>query len=415
MNNQFQIIGPFRQLITMSKLNDKGSISDSELIIIQDAGIVTLGQVIVEIGEFYSCVRNYRSHKAVVFELNNDYVGLPGLIDAHTHICFAGSRASDFSKRNAGMTYLEIAKEGGGIWDTVIKTRSSSQDYLSEMTLSRANQLLQDGITTIEVKSGYGLSVEEELKMLRSIKSANKLCKADLIATCLAAHIFPKSYSGNINQYVSEISNELLPIVKEQKLATRVDAFIEEEAFNDKNIRTYLEKAKELELDITIHADQFSPGGSSLAIEYDALSADHLEASTTYEIAQLAKSNVIATALPGASIGLGVAFAPARKLLDAGCSLCIASDWNPGSAPMGDLLAQASILATYEKLSTAEVLAGITCRAARALSLQDRGILEKDKLADIIAFQTNDYREVLYHQGKMKPELVWKKGENISQ
>ena len=166
--------------------------------------------------------------------------------------------------------------------------------------------------------------------------------------------------------------------------------------------------------DLTLHVDQFHTGGSAVAVKHKAISADHLEASTDKEIQQLAKSKVIAMALPGATLGLGCPFAPARKLLDAGAAVAIASDWNPGSAPMGDLLSQAAILGTFEKLSNAEVLSGITYRAAAALNLKDRGRVEKNFLADIISFPTNDYREILYQQGQMKPCMVWKSGVAVS-
>jgi len=210
---------------------------------------------------------------------------------------------------------------------------------------------------------------------------------------------------------LNEIASQLFPVLLAEKLCYRIDAFVEKSAFTPQEITPYLEKGKQLGFDLTIHADQFSTGGSELAVTLGARSADHLEASGDLEIALLANSSTVAVALPGASIGLGMAFTPARKLLDQGASLAIASDWNPGSAPMGDLLTQASILATFEKLTTAEVFAGLTFRAAAALGLTDRGKLTPGQLADFILFPTADYREILYQQGKMKPVGVWKKGE----
>ncbi|MEL6720755.1 MAG: amidohydrolase family protein, partial [Bacteroidota bacterium] len=267
---------------------------------------------------------------------------------------------------------------------------------------------------TIEVKSGYGLSVDEEHKMLKAIQLANEETIVDLIPTCLAAHIFPKDFDGKITDYLQEISEKLFPKILTEKLCNRVDAFIEEEAFSRSIIRPYFEKAKQLGFDLTVHADQFHTSGSEVAIEFGAVSADHLEASTDKEIALLAKSEVIPVALPGASIGLGCDFTPARKLLDAGTSLAIASDWNPGSAPMGNLLTQAAILGTFQKLSNAEVLAGMTFRAAAALKLKDRGRLQQGKLADIVAFPTEHFNEILYHQGQLKPSRVWKAGVSVS-
>lgn len=406
-----KLIGPFKQVIPMSGLSLKGAISDSQLRIFEDAGILVENGKIQEIGNFEDLTK--RPNNIEIQELKGNHTCLPGLIDAHTHICFGGSRANDYAMRNAGMSYLEIAKAGGGIWDTVTQTRKATQEELIKHTTKLANRHLKSGVTTIEVKSGYGLSVDEELKMLRAITEANKNVSADLISTCLAAHMLPKDYEGSQSAYLSEISEKLFPILKAENLTNRIDAFIEESAFSAEQISPYFQKAKALGFDITVHADQFSTSGSKVAIDFDAISADHLEASTQNEVELLARSNVIATALPGASIGLGCDFTPARKILDAGGALAIASDHNPGSAPMGDLLTQAAILGTFEKLSNAEILAGITFRAAAALNLKDRGQLAKGLNADFIGFHTDNYQEILYNQGNFKPCMVWKNGELV--
>ncbi len=402
------LIGPFKQVIPMSGLSLKGAISDSQLRIFEDAGILVANGKIQEIGNFEDLSK--RPNNIEIHELKGNHTCLPGLIDSHTHICFGGSRANDYAMRNAGMSYLEIAKAGGGIWDTVTQTRKATQEELIKRTTKLANRHLKSGVTTIEVKSGYGLSVDEELKMLRAIAATNANVSADLISTCLAAHMLPKDYEGNQTEYLAEISEKLFPILKDENLTNRIDAFIEESAFSAEQIAPYFQKAKALGFDITVHADQFSTSGSKVAIDFQAISADHLEASTQKEVDLLASSNVIATALPGASIGLGCDFTPARKILDAGGALAIASDHNPGSAPMGDLLTQAAILGTFEKLSNAEVLAGITFRAAAALNLKDRGQLAKGFNADFIGFHTDNYQEILYNQGNFKPCMVWKNG-----
>ena len=406
-----KLIGPFKQLIPMTELNLKGPISDEQLTIVKDAGIIIQNGKINNIGNFNTL--KAEATNIEIQELKGNHTCLPGLIDAHTHICFGGSRANDYAMRNAGRSYLEIANAGGGIWDTVIQTRKLNQEELIKRTAKLAKRHLKNGVTTIEVKSGYGLSVDEELKMLRAIKAANENVSADLIATCLAAHMLPKDFEGDQAAYLKEISEELFPILKAEKLTNRIDAFIEESAFSAAQIAPYFEKATAMGFDITVHADQFSTSGSQVAIAINAISADHLEASTEKEIQALANSNVIATALPGASIGLGCAFTPARRILDAGGALAIASDHNPGSAPMGDLLTQATILATFEKLTNAEVLAGITFRAAAALNLKDRGQLTKGFNADFIGFHTDNYQEILYNQGNFKPCMVWKNGELV--
>ena len=405
---KLKLIGPITQVLTLDHLPLKGALMDDKLEIVEHAGILIEDEKIRLVGKWEKLLKDFP--KAEIHELKGDFVAMPGLVDCHTHICFGGSRAKDFAMRNAGKTYLEIAQAGGGIWDTVTQTRKLSLSELAQITANHANRHLSDGVTTIEVKSGYGLSVEEELKMLRAIQEANRSTSADLISTCLAAHMKPRDFSGSNSEYLEMISAALFPILKKEKLTNRIDAFVEKSAFSPEEIAPYFQIAKELGFELTVHADQFSVGGSKVAVEFGARSADHLEASGDEEIRLLAQSNTIAVALPGASIGLGCAFTPARKLLDQGAALAIASDWNPGSAPMGDLLAQASILATFEKLSTAEVLAGITLRAAAALDLNDRGKLAKGQLADFILFPTSDYREILYQQGKMKPVEVWKKG-----
>jgi imidazolonepropionase len=286
---------------------------------------------------------------------------------------------------------------------------------LEELTvgvINRANRHFREGVTTIEVKSGYGLTIEQEVKMLRAIKAANFQLKADLVPTCLAAHVSPKHVSQP-NEWLEEIEKNLFGILQEQELAKRIDIFIEDEAFPAAIAEPYLLKAKRAGFQITAHADQFSSQGTKVAVRVGAASADHLERTDHSGIKLLAQSEVVAVALPGASLGLGIQYTPARKLLDAGSCLAIATDWNPGSAPMGDLLMQAAVLGAAQKLSLIETLAAITFRAAYALRLSDRGVLAKEYIADFISFPTKDYRDILYYQGKMKPSLVWKSGSRL--
>ncbi|MEX0274594.1 MAG: imidazolonepropionase [Flavobacteriaceae bacterium] len=409
MTNQ-TLIGPFSQVVTMDGLPERGPIKDDQLTLLEHAGILVQDGRIVSIEPFEKLAKGFLG---VVHELHGKHTALPGLVDAHTHICFGGNRARDYAMRNAGMTYLEIAKAGGGIWDTVTQTRKASADTLVAHTQKWAKRHLKNGTTTLEVKSGYGLSVEEELKMLKAIKKANEGNPVDLIPTCLAAHMHPKDHKESPEKYLSEISETLFPILKKEGLTNRIDAFVEESAFSPAQIRPYFQKARELGFDITVHADQFTTGGSAIALEINAISADHLEASTDKEIALLANSNTIATALPGASMGLGCAYTPARKIMDAGGRVAIASDHNPGSAPMGDLLTQAAILGAYEKLTNAEVLAGITLRASQALNLHDRGQLIPKSLADIAVFHTDNYQDITYYQGNLKPCTIFKRGEVV--
>jgi imidazolonepropionase len=406
---KLRLIGPFKQLISMNDLPLKGSLSDDQLEIIENAGILVGDERIEATGNF----RELMTLVSAVEQVEGEWTVIPGMIDVHTHICWAGSRAQDYALRLSGRCYMEIARMGGGIWSTVIRTREAELDKLMTHTKKRAEKLFLQGVTTIETKSGYGLNIDTELKILQAIQNVNETSKMDLVATCLAAHIKPKDFNGSGREYLDHIIRELLPVVKAEKLANRVDIYVDEGAFSADDARFYLGAAKKMGFDVTVHADQFSKGGLQVATEFEALSADHLEVTSDEDIKLIAGSNVIPVALPGSSIGLGAGFAPARKLLNAGASLAIASDWNPGSAPMGNLLMQAAVLSIYEKLTMAETLAAITCRASAALGMYDRGILKPGMLADFIAFPCADYREILYYQGGMVPELVWKRGKRM--
>ncbi len=410
-----KLIGPFKQILTLNHLPLRGKISDEQLEVIENGGIlINNDNLIEEIGN-YDVIANKTKQSlsnSPTLQFSNSVV-LPAFIDCHTHICFGGNRANDFAMRNAGKTYLEIAEKGGGIWSSVQHTRNASENELLEKLLERINRLISLGITTIEIKSGYGLNVESELKMLRVIQQAQTKTKATLIPTCLSAHLKPKDFEGNNEEYLQYIVDEILPKVKEENLTKRVDVFIEKSAFHPEESRKFLEKAKALGFEITVHADQFTAGSSRIAVEVDAVSADHLEATIDEDLEFLAKSETVAVALPGASLGLGEPFTPARKILDHNGILAIASDWNPGSAPMGNLIAQASILATFQKLSTAEVLAGITFRAAKALNLTDRGILKKGMKADFVVFETDNFQNILYNQGSLMASEVYIDGERI--
>ena len=403
-----KLTGPFTQLLPLSGMALRGALNDDQLQVIPDGGIITEDGLILETGNFETL---YRNNPGINVEnINGPFTLLPGFIDCHTHICFAGSRANDYSLRIQGKSYLDIAGSGGGIWDSVTQTRLAGEEELSILLQQRVQRHLSDGITTIEVKSGYGLDLLNEIKQLRVIRDVSAQLPADLVPTCLAAHLVPKDFKGNAMEYLQFILQDILPRIKAEKLARRADIFIEESAFTTAEASYYLQAAKTMGFELTVHADQFTTGGLEAAIKNGALSADHLEASTAKEIALLTNSPTVAVVLPGASLGLGMPYAPARELLDAGACLAIASDWNPGSAPMGDLLLQAALMGAAQKLSTAETFAGLTYRAAQALRLPDRGKLQTGMIADMQAYPCSGYKEILYQQGKLKPALVWKNG-----
>lgn len=399
-----KLIGPFSQLLTLRHLALKGSLCDAQLEVIDQGAVLVDDGIIEAVGEYYELVNQYPNATKEFIDV--PMVGMPGLVDAHTHICYAGTRANDYALRLSGKSYQEIAKQGGGIRSTVNETRKATSEELLQSLLSRCNTHYRNGVTTAEVKSGYGLTLDDELKMLRVIQKANLSHPISLISTCLAAHTLPEEYESK-SEYLQFVANTILPAVKEENLCSRVDIFVEPIAFEEKETRLFLKEVHRLGFDITIHADQFTRIGSRLAFEFNAMSADHLEASGESEINLLALSNVVGVLLPGASLGLGMHYPKGRMMLDKGMAVAIASDWNPGSAPMGDLLMQAAVFGAAEKLTMAETFAAITFRAANALGLTDRGVLDVGKLAHIIGFETEDYQDILYYQGSLRPSKVW--------
>jgi imidazolonepropionase len=278
--------------------------------------------------------------------------------------------------------------------------------------LPRIKHLLSLGITTCEVKSGYGLNLKDEIKMLRAIQEAGTKQPVTLVPTCLAAHTKPPEFSSG-DDYLSFLQQAVLPLVKYEQLSKRIDIFVDKQAFSAEHAKEYLIFAKAQGFSVCVHADQLSRGGSKLAADIKALSADHLEQSTREDFIILAHANVTPIVLPGASLGLGVHFANARLMLDCGLPLVIASDWNPGSAPMGNLISQAALLAIAEKINMTETLAAITVRAAQALELYDRGVISNGKRADLTIYPTNDYRNILYYQGTLTPSEVFIKGQQV--
>lgn len=403
-----KLVGPFTELLPMDNLPEKGAIDNQQMEVIQHGGVLIDQGKVIETGVF----EQLKSKASNIEEMEYPAVCMPGWVDCHTHMLWGGSRAGDFEKRNSGVSYQKILEEGGGIFDTVQRTKESSDRDLLEGLSGRLSRHLSDGITTVEIKSGYGLTDPDEIRMLRLIKEASLSAHQTLVSTFLGAHVCPLDY--NKEEYLTFLSYEVFPKLKEENLTNRVDIFVEEEAFSTDLAFPYLQKAKAQGFDITLHANQFTEGGTYLAAKLGARSADHLEHIDEEEIAALAKSSTVAVALPGASIGLGMSFTPARKILDQGASLAIATDWNPGSAPQGDLLTQAALLATYEKLSAAEVFAAVTYRAAAALGLQNKGRLTNRFDADLAIYPVGDHRDILYHMGSVRPSGTYVRGENVA-
>lgn len=311
-NTHHTLIGPFSQILTMDNLPVAGPIADAQLQVLEQGGVLVQDGKIVKTGKYTQLHREAMEYKYKLELIREPMVVLPGLIDAHTHLCFAGSRANDYALRVAGKSYLEIARSGGGILESVRKTREATKVELVNLLKKRCDRHLEAGVTTCEVKSGYGLTIEEELKILETIRLVDRHHALDLVPTCLAAHMLPPEFT-DAKVYLQHVLRELLPQVMEQDLASRVDIFVEDTAFTEEAATGYLLAARDLGFDLTVHADQFSTGGSRVAVEAGAVSADHLEASTEAEIALMQEAGTVATVLPGASLGLGMPYAPARR------------------------------------------------------------------------------------------------------
>jgi imidazolonepropionase len=327
-------------------------------------------------------------------------VAVPGLIDCHTHACFAGDRVAEFELRCRGASYEEIHASGGGILSTVRDTREATHYDLVTRTRRHLAGMLEHGATTVEVKSGYGLDAETEIDMLRAIQEAGYESAVHVTGTCLAAHAVPAE-AESADDYIKLCIDEILPEVVEWSLAEAVDVFCERGAFDVDQSRRYLESAREHALALRLHGDQFAEiGALELAIELEARSLDHLEATGQKGIAKLAESGVVGVALPTAALTLGRPLPPARALIDAGGLLALATDFNPGSSPCDSLPAVMHLACTQCHLSPAEALSAVTVNAAHVLGIGERaGRLRVGQRADITLLDVPDWRYLAYRLG----------------
>ena len=326
----------------------------------------------------------------------------PGLIDCHTHLVYAGNRAGEFEQRLNGANYADIARAGGGIVSTVRATRAASEETLHAQTLPRLRALLAEGVTTIEIKSGYGLDVGNELKMLRVANRLGREFSVDVSATFLGAHALPPEYAGRPDDYIDAVCNDMLPAVAGSGLASAVDVFCDNIGFTLAQTRRVFEAARAHHLPVKLHAEQLSDqGGAQLAAAFGALSCDHLEYVSQEGVAAMARAGTVAVLLPGAFYFLRETRVPPVALLrEHGVAMAIATDCNPGTSPVTSLLACLSMACTLFRLTPAEALAGVTRNAARALGLgADRGVLEFGKRADLALWEIGHPSELAYHLG----------------
>jgi imidazolonepropionase len=340
----------------------------------------------------------------------------PGLIDCHTHLVYAGNRANEFEQRLAGVSYADIARAGGGIVSTVRATRAASGEELIAQSLPRLSALQAEGVTTIEIKSGYGLDTPNELKMLRVARRLGTEQRIDVRTTFLGAHALPPEFSGRADDYIGVVCDQMLPAAANAGLADAVDAFCENIGFTNAQTRRVFEAAWRLGLPVKLHAEQLSDqGGAALAAEFSALSADHLEHVSEDGVAAMARAGTVAVLLPGAFYFLRDTTVPPVGLLrDHGVAIAVASDCNPGSSPVTSLLLCLNMACTLFRLTPSEALAGTTRHAARALGLDDRGVVAPGKRADLALWRIGHPAELAYHLGYNPLSCVVQNGHLVS-
>ncbi len=376
-----------------------------------DPGVITNGAVLLDgeriaaVGSRRSVERLARTRRARILDVGGRVV-LPGLVDAHTHLVFPASRVEEYEQRIEGAGYEEIAARGGGILSTVRRLRRTPAAALEQRARYWLERFLAHGTTTVEAKTGYGLNGPAELKILRVLRRLARTQPVEIVPTFLGAHVTPPEYRGRSNQYISWLCREMIPRVGSGRWAEFCDVFCDRGAFTVSQARRLLAAGRAHGLTPRLHAEQFAhTGAAALAVELGAASADHLECVQPADIERLARSHVVCTLLPGASFFLQQRFAPARRLLDAGAVVALATDFNPGTSPTVSLPMILSLACTAMRMRPAEAIAAVTINAAYSLRRAERlGSLEPGKQADLAVFDVADYREIPYYFGV---DLCW--------
>ncbi len=386
--------------------------SNQPFAVIEGAALAISGNDIAWLGPMGELPDEPTACASTVTSCNGQWV-TPGLIDCHTHLVFAGNRANEFARRLDGETYQEIIRSGGGIHATVSATREASESELVDLGDARLRQMAAGGVTTAEIKSGYGLTLDEELKLLNAIGRLDERSPVSIAATFLGAHAMPQEYAEDREGYLDLLCDTMLPAVKEQGIATAVDAFLEPIAFSSTEVERVFGCAKDLGLDITLHADQLSDsGGAALAARFGARSADHLEYSNEEGLAAMASEGTVAVLLPGAHYALGGGTAPQIEAMrEHGLTMAVASDCNPGSAPLLSPRMAMNLACMQFGLTPEEALRGMTINAAKALRREQRiGTLEVGKKADLALWRINDPAELSYWIGGRLCSAVYNAG-----
>jgi len=405
------------QLLTLSGGPQRGN-QLGHLGINSDGSALIQGGKIVEVGASKTMALKYPSEQQLSAK---NCVVMPGLIDSHTHLVWAGDRAAEFEMRLEGKSYLDIMAAGGGIQSTVNATRSASYGSLFAQSEQRAMDMFYHGTTSAEAKSGYGLEVSSELRQIEVLLDLDKKGPLDIFPTFLGAHAVPDENKSNPEKYVDIVCNKMLPTLKDWWIKRNhgqqlpfVDVFCEKGAFNLSQSRQILQTAKQLGYPLKIHADEFENlGGASLAVEMGAISADHLVKTSMKDINALAESNTVAVSLPCTPFGLAESeYSPARAMIEKGCLFALASDLNPGTAWCGNMQFTMSLACRYMGLTPAQAIAASTINAAAAIGQQKHiGSIELGKQADLIILSVSDYRQIPYRFGTNLVTTIIKKGE----
>jgi imidazolonepropionase len=413
------IIKNASQLVTCSGFTAKQGKEMSELHIIEDGAVVIEEGMITAVGktEEIFAVSHDADFYTKGYEIIDarDKAVLPGFVDSHTHLVFAGYRNEEFSWRLAGDSYMDIMEKGGGIFNTVRATRAASKQELIETGRKRLDSMVSFGVTTVEGKSGYGLDRVTEIKQLEAMKELNTCHPIDIVSTFMGAHAVPQEYTGKTDAYIDYIIEQVIPEVADRHLAEFCDVFCEKHVFSVQQSRRLLLTAKENGLKIKIHADEIVPlGGAELASEIGAVSADHLLHASDKGIMDIAQAGVVATLLPGTAFSLKEPYARGRYMIDLNCAVALATDFNPGSCFSESIPLIVALATLYMNISTEEAISALTINGAAALDLADKtGSLDVGKAGDVIILEYPSYNFIPYHLGVSTVEKVIKKGKLI--
>ncbi len=372
-----------------------------DLGIIEDGAVLCVGGKIVSVGRSKDALRDswLKKNRTAVIEIDCEHqVVLPGFVDSHTHPAFVAPRLLDFEKRIGGATYEEIAEAGGGIRSSLEGVHRAGKSRLAEKVLQTLREMGEQGTTTVEAKSGYGLSLDSELKSLQAIRDAANRWPGTVVSTLLGAHVVPKPFQGRADEYVNEVCGKMIPQAAKRKLAQFVDVFTERGAFSVEDTARIFEAAEKHGLGVRAHACQLSETSLHPLLRYNPASFDHMDLVNDADIRELARRDTITTLVPGANYFLGLEkFPPARKLIDSGVPVALATDYNPGSSPTPSIPFVLSLACTHMKMTPAEAISAATINGACALRLGDRkGSIEPGKDADLAVFEADDYREIPY-------------------